>query len=358
MSADSGSRKGHVLVTGGAGYVGSHACVELLRAGYDVTIVDNLSNSAAAVLPRIEQVSGRPVRFREVDARDYHRLREVFSERTVDAVMHFAALKAVGESVAEPIRYYRNNVNSAMTLCQIMEELGIRQLIFSSSATVYGVSSTLPVNEAAQLAPTNPYGRAKLMVEQILRDIAQSDAQWRICSLRYFNPIGAHPSGLIGEDPMGEPNNLMPVICQVAVGRRKELEIFGGDYPTSDGTGIRDYIHVMDLAEGHVAALEKLEDLRGMTAINLGTGRGYSVLELVKAFERESGRPVPYRIAERRPGDVAALYADATLAKHLLGWTAKRGLGEMCRDAWRWQSGNPEGYGKGKDEVGGMRDEE
>jgi UDP-glucose 4-epimerase len=340
--------KGHVLVTGGAGYVGSHTCVELLRAGYDVTVVDNLSNSSAAVLPRIEQASGKRLGFREADIRDYHRLRQVFAERAVDAVMHFAALKAVGESVAQPIPYYRNNVNSTMTLCQIMDEFGVRRLIFSSSATVYGASSTLPVNEGAPLAPTNPYGQAKLMVEQILRDIAQSDADWRICSLRYFNPIGAHPSGLIGEDPMGEPNNLMPTICEVAVGKRSHLRIFGGDYPTVDGTGIRDYIHVVDLAEGHLAALEKLEDLRGMTPVNLGTGRGHSVLELVKTFERESGRPVPYQIAERRPGDVAALYADATLARHLLGWTAKRGLAEMCRDAWRWQSENPDGFSKAR----------
>lgn len=344
MHGGGNGSRGTVLVTGGAGYVGSHATAELLNAGYEVVIVDSLCNSSPEAVNRIAAIAGRRPVLHVGDVRDYRRLRDIFAGHRIDAVMHFAALKAVGESVAEPIRYYRSNVHSAMTLCQVMEEFEVKQLIFSSSATVYGVASAMPVTEGAQIAPTNPYGRAKAMVEQILQDIAQSDSGWRICSLRYFNPVGAHPSGLIGEDPIGEPNNLMPSICRVAVGRKPELAIFGGDYPTLDGTGIRDYLHVVDLAKGHVAALEKLCGLRGMTSVNLGTGRGFSVLELVKTFEAVSGRRVPYRIADRRAGDVAVMYADPTLAQHLLGWTATQTLTDMCRDAWHWQANNPNGY--------------
>ncbi len=333
-----------ILVTGGAGYIGSHVCVELLRRGYAVAVVDSLCNSRLEVLSRIHGICGEKPELFRVDVRDYHGLREVFETHRFGAVLHFAGLKAVGESVSEPIRYYRNNVNSAMTLCQVMEEFGVKRLIFSSSATVYGAAGVPPFGESAPLAPANPYGRAKLMVEDILRDIAQANLEWRICSLRYFNPAGAHESGLLGEDPNGTPNNLMPYVSQVAAGRLPELQIFGGDYPTPDGTGIRDYIHVVDLARGHVSALQALDELEGMVPINLGTGQGYSVLQVVQAFQIASGRKIPYRIVERRPGDVAISYADPTLAHGLLGWRAEKSLHDMCADAWRWERMNPEGY--------------
>ena len=336
--------KGTVLVTGGAGYVGSHAVVELIAAGYEVVILDSLCNSKAEVVDRIEAIGGvRPVLYVS-DVRNYRALREIFEAHAIHAVMHFAALKAVSESVSEPIRYYRNNINSAMTLCQVMEEFDVKRLIFSSSATVYGAGAALPLTESAPLGPTNPYGRAKLMVEEILRDIAQADASWRICALRYFNPVGAHESALIGEDPTGVPNNLMPYVCQVAVGRRKALPVYGADYPTVDGTGLRDYIHIVDLARGHVAALQNLCDLHGMMPVNLGTGRGHTVLEVVRAFEKISGRKIPINITDRREGDVAASYADPALAHRLLSWKAERTLTDMCRDAWRWQERNPQGY--------------
>lgn len=333
-----------MLVTGGAGYIGSHACVELLQAGYKVVVVDNLCNSRREVLGRIERIAGRPVVFFECDVRDEAALRVIFSEHAVDAVLHFAGLKAVGESVARPLEYYDNNVGGTLALCAAMRASGVRRLVFSSSATVYGDPDAVPVREDHPLRPTNPYGRSKAMIESILQDLVRSDPAWRIALLRYFNPVGAHESGLIGEDPEGVPNNLMPFIAQVAVGRREALNVYGNDYPTPDGTGVRDYIHVVDLARGHLAALEKLEAAEGVLTANLGTGRGYSVLEVVEAFRRASGREIPYRIVARRPGDIASCYADPSLAARLLGWRAERGLDEMCRDAWRWQSMNPDGY--------------
>jgi UDP-glucose 4-epimerase len=333
-----------LLVTGGLGYIGSHVCIELLARGYELVVLDSLCNSKIEVLSRIEALSGKRVTLVKADVRDYRRLQETFQRFPIAAVLHFAGLKAVGESVQEPVRYYRNNIHSALTLCQVMEEFGVKRLIFSSSATVYGNAGAPPFDENAPLAPTNPYGQAKFMVEQILTDTAWADPEWRICSLRYFNPVGAHPSGLLGEDPNGIPNNLMPYVCQVALGRQEKLQIYGGDYPTPDGTGIRDYIHVTDLAKGHVAALEELDAMEGMTPVNLGTGRGYSVLEVVQAFQLASGRRVPYSIIDRRPGDVAINYADPTRSHSLLKWRAEKGLHDMCADAWRWQLKNPNGY--------------
>jgi UDP-glucose 4-epimerase len=332
-----------ILVTGGAGYIGSHTTVALLEAGHEVFIVDNLSNSSPAVLPRIARIAGRAPGFVRADLRDRLALAGIFARRRFDAVIHFAGLKAVGESVAEPLRYYDNNVNGTLGLCEAMAEHGVKTLVFSSSATVYGDPQTVPIREDFPLAPANPYGRSKLMVEDVLRDLAASDRGWRIALLRYFNPVGAHESGLIGEDPDGVPNNLMPFVSQVAVGRRERLSVWGNDYPTPDGTGVRDYIHVADLARGHLAALAHLPAAGVLTA-NLGTGRGYSVLEVVRAFERASGLEVPYRFAPRRPGDVAACYADPALAERLLGWRAEKGLEAMCADAWRWQRLNPQGY--------------
>ena len=334
----------HLLVTGGAGYVGSHVCVELLARGYELVVLDSLCNSKIEVLSRIEAISGKRVTFIRADVRDYGHLQDIFRKFRIEAVLHFAGLKAVGESVREPIRYYRNNVDSATTLCQVMDEFSVKRLIFSSSATVYGSAGVPPFSEEAPLAPANPYGQTKHMVERILHDLAQSDPEWRICALRYFNPVGAHESGMIGEDPNGIPNNLMPFVCQVAAEKQAALQIFGGDYPTPDGTGIRDYIHVTDLARGHAAALEKLGEMGGMVPINLGTGRGYSVLEVVQAFQLASGRKIPYSIAKRRPGDVAISYADPTRSHHLLKWHADKGLDDMCADAWRWQQKNPDGY--------------
>lgn len=335
---------GYLLVTGGLGYIGSHVCVEFLERGYQLVILDSLYNSKIEVLDRIETLSRKRAVFVRADVRDYRRLQDVFREFKIEAVLHFAGLKAVGESVREPVRYYRANVHSAMTLCQVMEEFGVKRLIFSSSATVYGSAGVPPMNEQAPLAPANPYGQSKLMVEQILQDLGNSDPEWHISVLRYFNPVGAHESGMLGEDPNGIPNNLMPYVCQVATGKLAELQVFGGDYPTPDGTGIRDYIHVSDLAKGHVAALERIDAMKGMVPVNLGTGRGYSVLEVIQAFQAASGRKIPYRITDRRPGDVAISYADPTLSHDILGWHAEKGLHDMCADAWKWQKQNPDGY--------------
>jgi UDP-glucose 4-epimerase len=336
--------KNRILVTGGAGYIGSHTCVELLQAGHEVVVVDNLCNSSSAAIGRIERIAGRKVAFHECDVRDAEALRGIFREHAIDAVLHFAGLKAVDESVAQPLRYYENNVGGTLALCEAMADAGVRQLVFSSSATVYGDPDAVPVREDHPLRPTNPYGRSKTMVEAILQDLFCSDPAWKIALLRYFNPVGAHESGLIGEDPGGVPNNLMPYIAQVAVGRREALNVHGNDYSTPDGTGVRDYIHVVDLARGHLAALEKLATTREVLTVNLGTGRGYSVLEMVEAFRKASGKEIPYRIVSRRPGDVASCYADPTLAARLLGWRAERGLDQMCRDVWHWQSMNPDGY--------------
>lgn len=333
-----------ILVTGGTGYIGSHTVVELLNAGADLLIVDNLSNSKLAVLDRIERITGRRPAFVEADIRDRVAMRDLFARHSISEVIHFAGLKAVGESVAQPLRYYDNNVQGSLVLFETMAEAGVKKLVFSSSATVYGDPHTVPIVESFPLQATNPYGRSKLMIEEILRDLAVSDPSWRIALLRYFNPVGAHLSGLIGEDPNGIPNNLMPFIAQVAVGKRPELSVFGNDYPTVDGTGVRDYIHVVDLALGHLAALRALDEKPGVLTVNLGTGQGYSVLQMIAAFEQASGRPVPHRIVERRPGDVASCYADPELAQIRLKWQAERGIAAMCVDTWRWQSMNPSGY--------------
>ena len=333
-----------ILVTGGAGYIGSHTVVELLGAAHEVTVVDNFCNSAPAVPERIARIAGRMPVFVKADVRDRAALQSLFQARHYDAVIHFAGLKAVGESVAEPLRYYDNNVGGSLTLFETMAQYGLRTVVFSSSATVYGDPASVPIREDFPVAPTNPYGRSKLMVEDILREAAAADPRWRVALLRYFNPVGAHASGLIGEDPNGVPNNLMPFISQVAVGRREALSVWGDDYPTPDGTGVRDYIHVVDLARGHLAALEHLP-ASGVLTVNLGTGRGYSVLEMVRAFEQASGRQVAYRIAARRPGDIAACYADPALAAERLGWRAELDLSRRCADTWRWQSQNPQGYG-------------
>ena len=327
----------HILVTGGTGFIGSHACVALMAVGHEVTVIDDLSNSQREVLDRVEKISGKRPIFVEGDVRDRELLREVFSQRPVDAVIHFAGLKAVGESMTQPLRYYDCNVGGAIALCEVMAEVNVKTLIFSSSATVYGDPASVPIREDFPRSATNPYGASKLMIEDILADLSKSDSAWRIARLRYFNPVGAHESGLIGESPSGIPNNLMPFVAQVANGQRERLSVFGNDYPTPDGTGVRDYVHVMDLAEGHVAALDYLIKHPGLFSVNLGTGSGYSVLDMVRSFEQASGRPVPYSIMPRRSGDVAACYADPSLARNLLGWSAKRGIDEMCRDAWRWQ---------------------
>jgi UDP-glucose 4-epimerase len=334
-----------ILVTGGAGYIGSHTCVELIQAGHEVAIFDNLSNSHAEVIARIGRIAGCTPDFLKGDVRDLDSLREAFARHRFDAVIHFAGLKAVGESVENPMEYYDNNVQGALVLCRAMKETRVGMLVFSSSATVYGSAASVPIGEDAPLGPTNPYGHSKLMVERILNDLSASDpAAWRIALLRYFNPVGAHPSGLIGEDPQGIPNNLMPNIAQVAAGVREKLRVFGTDYPTRDGTGVRDFIHVVDLARGHLAALQTMErERRGMT-VNLGTGRGVSVLEAISAFERATGRPIPYERVARRAGDVAESYADPSLAEKALRWRTTYTLDDMCRDTWRWQSMNPHGY--------------
>jgi len=341
---ESGGYVMKILVTGGAGYIGSHTCVVLLEAGYDVTVVDNLVNSKEESLKRVQQIAGKSLKFHKVDLLDRDALNKVFEGVAIDAVIHFAGLKAVGESVSMPLRYYHNNVTGTLHLCEAMREHGVRKIVFSSSATVYGDPHTVPIMEDFPLAPTNPYGRSKLMIEEILCDIYAAGEEWDIALLRYFNPVGAHPSGLIGEDPNGIPNNLFPYITQVAVGKREVLSVFGNDYPTADGTGVRDYIHVMDLADGHLGALKKIDSGPGIVTCNLVTGRGYSVLEVVKALEKVSGRKIPYNIVPRRPGDIAACYADCSKAKDEMGWSAKRSMNEMCADAWRWQSRNPNGY--------------
>ncbi len=345
-----------ILVTGGAGYIGSHTVVSLVENGYEPILVDNFSNSSPKAIERIEQIVGRRLSVYNQDLRDQAALDRVFQKEQVDAVIHFAGLKAVGESVRVPLNYYNNNLISTLSLLEVMGRYGCKKLVFSSSATVYGNAQKMPLDETAPLSVTNPYGRTKLMIEDMLRDLAAGDLisgtnsapAWNIIMLRYFNPVGAHESGMIGEDPLGIPNNLFPYICRVAVGRLKELSIFGGDYPTCDGTGVRDYVHVSDLAEGHVAALRYLFSASGEApfadAVNLGTGSGISVLEALKAFESASGRPVPHKIIARRPGDVAECYSDPSKANRLFGWSAKRSLAQMCADAWRWQAANPSGY--------------
>lgn len=333
----------NILVTGGAGYIGSHTCVELLQAGHSVFIIDNFCNSSPVVVDRLCAIAGRVPDLARADIRDRAALKRIFSENQFDAVIHFAGLKAVGESVSEPIRYYENNVVGSLLLFETMAAHGIKTVVFSSSATVYGDPASVPIREDFPLSPTNPYGRSKWMVEEMLRDIARADPSWKVVLLRYFNPVGAHESGQIGEHPKGIPNNLLPYISQVAVGRLKELSVFGNDYPTPDGTGVRDYIHVVDLARGHLAALENIQ--QGVVAINLGTGCGYSVFDMVRAFEEASGRRIPFRVMSRRPGDIATCYADPSLAAQLLGWRAHFGLREMCVDTWRWQRMNPEGFG-------------
>jgi UDP-glucose 4-epimerase len=333
-----------ILVTGGAGYIGSHTCVELLAAGHEVVVVDNLSNSRIEALQCVKKITGKHIPFVIADLNDRVALRQLFSTYPIEAVIHFAGLKAVGESVTKPLHYYHNNVSGSIVLFETMAEFGVKRLVFSSSATVYGDPHSVPIKEDFPLSATNPYGRSKLMIEEILQDLMLSDSSWRIALLRYFNPVGAHESGLIGEDPNGIPSNLMPYVSQVAVGRLKELSVFGNDYPTHDGTGVRDYIHVVDLAAGHLAALEALEKNNTRLTLNLGTGIGYSVLDIVQAFEKVSDRAIPYRITQRRSGDIASCYADSTLAYELMGWRAERNLETMCRDAWRWQSMNPNGY--------------
>jgi UDP-glucose 4-epimerase len=333
------------LLTGATGYIASHTWLALLAAGFDVVGVDNLSNSSEQVLGRLERLAGRAPRFEKIDVCDASALAGVFQRHRIDAVVHFAAYKAVGESGQKPLEYYRNNLGGLLTVCDTMRAHGCRALVFSSSATVYGNPETLPLTESAPLSTASVYGSTKLVGENILRDLAASDPSWHIACLRYFNPVGAHASGEIGEDPRGIPNNLMPYVTQVAVGRRARLQVYGNDYPTPDGTGVRDYIHVVDLAEGHVAALRYLFEQQASITVNLGTGRGYSVLDVVKAFEKASGRTIPYDIVPRRPGDVAACYADPTLAREKLGWVATRDIDQMCADSWRWQSANPQGYG-------------
>lgn len=326
-----------ILVTGGTGYIGSHTVVELIAAGHEVSVIDNLCNSEASVLDRIERIAGRRPEFERIDIRDRAALNRLLSARRFDAVMHFAGLKAVGESVQKPLAYYENNVGGSIALFECMAQAGLKTIVFSSSATVYGEPASVPIREDFPLSARNPYGRSKLMIEDILRDLAAADSDWRVALLRYFNPVGAHPSGLIGEAPNGIPNNLMPYIAQVAVGKLKELPVYGNDYPTPDGTGVRDFIHVVDLARGHLAALRALHERTGVLTVNLGTGRGYSVLEMVRAFSAASGASVPYRIVARRPGDVAQCYADPSFARSALGWQAQLGIEAMCADTWRWQ---------------------
>ncbi len=333
-----------ILVTGGAGYIGSHTTVELLSAGYDVVIVDNLSNSKVEAVRRVEEITGKKAKFYEEDILNEGGLKKIFEAEKPQAVIHFAALKAVGESVAKPLEYYTNNITGTLTLLRVMRECGVKNIVFSSSATVYGDPHTVPIKEDFPLSATNPYGQTKLMNEQILRDVYKSDNEWNVVLLRYFNPVGAHKSGRIGEDPAGIPNNLVPYITQTAIGKRAALSVFGNDYNTPDGTGVRDYIHVVDLAKGHLKALETLDKKPGVLTVNLGTGRGYSVLEMLHAFEKAVGHEIPYKIVDRRPGDIAECYADPSYAYEVLGWKAELGLDEMCADSWRWQSANPNGY--------------
>ena len=334
----------NILVTGGAGYIGSHTVVELLNQGHDVTVVDNLSNSKEASLLRVRELTGRTVAFHKVDLLDRAALDAVFAGARYEAVIHFAGFKAVGESVQKPLEYYHNNITGTLVLLEVMRAHGVKRLVFSSSATVYGIPKCMPLREDAPMGATNPYGYTKLMIEQVLRDLAVADPSWGIAVLRYFNPVGSHMSGRLGEDPNGIPNNLMPFVAQVAVGKLAKLRVFGNDYPTPDGTGVRDYIHVVDLALGHLAALDYLTRQPSLITVNLGTGKGYSVLDMIHAFEKASGRKVAYEVVARRPGDIAECYADPALAQKLLGWKATRGVDEMCADQWRWQSQNPRGY--------------
>ncbi len=333
-----------VLVTGGAGYIGSHTVIELLNSGNQVIIVDNFYNSQPEVLKRIKELSGKDFKFYEADVLNREELTKIFEENKIDSVIHFAGYKAVGESVEKPLEYYHNNLTSTFILCEVMKKFGVKNLVFSSSATVYGLNNISPLKEGLPLSTTNPYGTTKLMIEQILNDLWNSDKEWSIALLRYFNPIGAHESGRIGENPNGIPNNLMPYITQVSVGKREKLSIFGSDYDTVDGTGVRDYIHVVDLAKGHIKALEKHSKINKIEAYNLGAGKGYSVLQLVEAFEKANGVKIPYAISERRAGDVATCYADSSKAKEQLGWEAEKTIEDMCKDSWNWQSKNPNGY--------------
>lgn len=333
-----------ILVTGGAGYIGSHTCVELLNEGYDVIVVDNLSNSSEKALERVEEITGKKLTFYKADLLDKEAIENIFKKESIDSVIHFAGLKAVGESVAKPLEYYYNNITGTLILCDLMRKYEVKDLVFSSSATVYGNPKIVPIKEDFPLSVTNPYGRTKLMIEEILRDLFVSDNSWNIILLRYFNPVGAHKSGRIGENPKDIPNNLVPYITQVAVGKLEYLGVFGNDYNTPDGTGVRDYIHVVDLAKGHLKALKKLEEKKGVLTYNLGTGKGYSVLDMIKSFENVSGKPIDYKIMPRRPGDIATCYADPSKAKAELGWIAEKNLQEMCEDSWRWQKNNPDGY--------------
>ncbi|PGD11739.1 UDP-glucose 4-epimerase GalE [Bacillus wiedmannii] len=333
-----------ILITGGAGYIGSHTCIELLNNNYKIIVVDNLSNSSIESLNRVKEITGKQFKFYNESVLNREKMNEIFLENNIEAVIHFAGFKAVGESTKIPLTYYYNNIISTIILCDVMQKHNVKKFIFSSSATVYGIPKTSPITEEFPLSVTNPYGQTKLMIEQIMRDVAKADGEWSIALLRYFNPFGAHQSGRIGEDPNGIPNNLMPYVTQVAVGKLKELNIFGNDYPTKDGTGVRDYIHVVDLAKGHVKALEKVLETTGIDAYNLGTGKGYSVLEMVNAFEKVSGKKIPYKIIGRRPGDVAICFADVSKAKRELGWEAEYGVEEMCLDSWRWQVNNKNGY--------------
>ncbi len=336
----------NILVTGGAGYIGSHTCVLLLEAGYDVIVLDNLDNSCEISLEKVKEITGKDLKFYKTDLLDYEGTEKVFQENKIDAVIHFAGLKAVGESVQIPLRYYHNNITGTLNLCDIMSKHNVKNLVFSSSATVYGDPHTVPIKEDFPLHATNPYGRTKLMIEEILRDLYVSDNEWNIAILRYFNPVGAHESGLIGEDPNGIPNNLLPYIAQVAVGKLECLSVFGNDYNTPDGTGVRDYIHVIDLANGHLKAVEKILTNSGVVTYNLGTGNGYSVLEMVKAFEKACGHEIRYKIVDRRPGDIAECYADPSKSKNELGFVATHNLDDMCKDAWNWQFKNPKGFRK------------
>ena len=336
----------NILVTGGAGYIGSHTCVLLLEAGYDVIVLDNLDNSCEISLEKVKEITGKDLKFYKTDLLDYEGTEKVFQENKIDAVIHFAGLKAVGESVQIPLRYYHNNITGTLNLCDIMSKHNVKNLVFSSSATVYGDPHTVPIKEDFPLHATNPYGRTKLMIEEILRDLYVSDNEWNIAILRYFNPVGAHESGLIGEDPNGIPNNLLPYIAQVAVGKLECLSVFGNDYNTPDGTGVRDYIHVIDLANGHLKAVEKILTNSGVVTYNLGTGNGYSVLEMVKAFEKACGHEISYKIVDRRPGDIAECYADPSKSKNELGFVATHNLDDMCKDAWNWQFKNPKGFRK------------
>lgn len=334
-----------ILITGGCGYIGSHTCIELLESGHDIVVLDNFYNSDIEALNRVKELTGKEFPFYECDIRDAEGLRRIFSAHKIDVVIHFAGLKAVGESVEKPLEYFDNNVNGTLVLCSVMREFGCKRMVFSSSATVYGMNNPSPLNETMPVgAVTNPYGRTKFMIECILQDLCVSDPEWSVVLLRYFNPIGAHKSGRIGEDPSGIPNNLMPYVTQVAVGKREKLSVFGNDYDTPDGTGVRDYIHVVDLARGHVCAVNYALKTTSIEAVNLGTGTGYSVLDLVNTFQKVNNVPVPYAIVERRPGDIGTCYSNPAKAKELLGWEAQFGLEDMCRDAWRWQSQNPKGY--------------